>query len=77
MLIKLNGVSLKELESALKYSGLYVQHEAFEGDHCFYDAEIKAIPPSYLHDDVRIMDRLKESLEKSRNFEKSEVSDDK
>lgn len=69
MLIKLNGVSLAELESALKYSGLYVQVDHANPDY----AEIKAIPEFILHDDVRTMDRVQGALEKSRNFEKTEV----
>lgn len=45
MIIKLSGVSVAELESALKYSGLFVDASE-QGDY----AEIKAIPAFLLSD---------------------------
>lgn len=68
MLIKLNGVSMAELESALKYSGLYVQTDEANPDY----AEIKAIPQMIRSRDVDLFEHLKETF--SRKFEKSEVS---
>lgn len=61
MLIRLNGVSVAELESALRYSGLYVEAE---GDY----AEIKAIPQMIRSADVDLFDHLKTTF--SRTFEK-------
>lgn len=66
MLIKLNGVSLAELESALRYSGLFV--EVGEGKNSDY-AEIKAIPQMIRSRDVDLFEHLKETF--SRNFEKT------
>lgn len=56
--IRLNGVSLAELSSALKYSGLYVE-ESENGGY----AEIKAIPAFLLRDPPRQEGRALESLE--------------
>lgn len=47
MLIRLNGVTMAELESALKYTGLYVQRDDSDDNY----AEIKAIPDFLLRDD--------------------------
>jgi hypothetical protein len=47
MLIRLNGVSMAELESALKYTGLYLQVDESNAEY----AEIKAIPQSLLRED--------------------------
>lgn len=60
MLIRLNGVSMAELESALRFSGLYVQVDEMNRDY----AEIKAIPEFVLHDDVRTLDRVKTMFER-------------
>lgn len=56
--IRLNGVSLAELSSALKYSGLYVEQSDI-GDY----AEIKAIPAFLLKDRPQQEGRALESLE--------------
>jgi hypothetical protein len=60
MLIRLVGVSMAELESALRFSGLYVQTDEVNREY----AEIKAIPEFVLHDDVRTLDRVKTMLER-------------
>lgn len=56
--IRLNGVSLAELSSALKYSGLFVE-QTDSGDY----AEIKAIPAFLLKDRPQQEGRALESLE--------------
>jgi hypothetical protein len=59
MLIKLNGVSMAELESALKYSGLFVETRDGHEDY----AEIKAIPAFLIKDRPLQEGRALESLE--------------
>lgn len=62
MIIKLVGVNMRELESALRYSGLYVDANE-QGDY----AEIKAIPSFIMHDDVHTMGKLKDKFELSKS----------
>ena len=62
--IKLVGVSIAELESALRYSGLYVQ-----ADDAGEYAEIKAIPQMIRSQDIDLLEEIKGWIVNSRNFE--------
>ena len=61
--IRLVGVSMAELESALRYSGLYVQAYDSMPDY----AEIRAIPEFIQHDDVQTLDKIKARFNLSKS----------